>query len=80
MEEEKKGEGCGTISNDLTNMPMESQRRRKNGTEVFNDIMAKNFPKIMHNNVKPQIQEAWTIYPKGLNPPQNKTKTHLDTS
>lgn len=55
---------------------------KKDGTEVFEDVMAKNFPEIM-KDIKPQIQEGQVIYPNRLNTKKTKwkkTKTHVDMS
>lgn len=58
------------------------KEKKEDGTEVFEDVMAKNFPEIM-SDIKPQIQEGQVIYPNRLNTKntkQKKTKTHVDIS
>ena len=48
---------CGTIRKCVTYMQWEYQKEKKGrSTEIFEEIMTRNFPKLMINT-KPQIQK-----------------------
>lgn len=63
---------CRTISNSLTHTFGKGEEKN-NAEEIFEEIIAKYFPKLMKDN-KPQIQEA------ERSPSSIKTKQNLDMS